>query len=73
MDEWQTQVIAQLPGDGSAIPFDAWKAAVSANVGAGAVSRTAHKYNRGLVEYTLTMSEDGALVLMVARTIETLA
>jgi hypothetical protein len=67
MDELQEQVIGQLPADGSAITFDAWKALVTANVGAGAVMRTANKYNRGLVQYTLQPDGNGGYTLMVAR------
>jgi hypothetical protein len=69
MDELQMQVVEQLPADGSAITFDAWKAAVAANVGAGAVMRTANKYNRGMVQYTLQPDGSGGVVLMVARII----
>lgn len=69
MDELQEQVIAQLPEDGSAITYEAWQAAVTANVGAGAIRRTANKYNRGRVQYTLQPDGNGNYTLMVARII----
>lgn len=67
MDELQQQVIAQLPDDGSAISFDAWKDRVLTHVGIAGVARTANKFNRGHVTYTLVQDADGATVLMVSR------
>jgi predicted regulator of Ras-like GTPase activity (Roadblock/LC7/MglB family) len=67
MDEMQQQVIEQLPTDGSAITFDEWKSRVATHVGAGAVMRTANKFNRGQVNYQLVQGDGGDVVLMVSR------